>query len=48
MRISNFSTPTEMVERILAFVSHWNRREAHPFRWTFRGRFEQHPEQRAA
>ena len=48
LKHGNFSTPAEMVEGVLAFVSLWNRREAHPFRWTFRGRFEQHPEQRAA
>jgi hypothetical protein len=22
---------------VLAFVRHWDRHEAHPFRWTFRG-----------
>jgi transposase len=25
--------------RIRAFITRWNRSEAHPFRWTFRGRF---------
>jgi len=44
----NFPTLVELSERVMAFVAHWNRREAHPFRWTFRGRFAQHPDQRAA
>ena len=44
----NFRNPVELSERVMTFVALWNRREAHPFRWTFRGRFAQHPGRLAA
>lgn len=48
LRYGEFDTVDELSERIDGFIAHWNRHEAHPFRWTFRGRFSQHPEQLAA
>lgn len=42
LKYGDFPTSDNMVGKILGFVSHWNRVEAHPFRWTFRGRFTQH------
>ncbi len=48
LKHGDFRTPAELSARVMAFISHWNRREAHPFRWTFRGRFTQHPDQLAA
>ena len=35
-------------QAIEGFIAHWNRSEAHPFRWTFRGRFHQHRPKNAA
>jgi len=48
LKHGDFRTPNELAARVMAFISHWNRREAHPFRWTFRGRFTQHPDRLAA
>ena len=48
LRHGEFNNVDELSERILGFIKHWNLFEAHPFRWTFRGRFSHHPEQRAA
>lgn len=42
LKHGHFPTAEAMVERIARFIGHWNRVEAHPFRWTFRGRFTQH------
>ena len=42
LKHADFSTVDEMISSIRGFISHWNRVEAHPFRWTFRGRFTQH------
>jgi hypothetical protein len=38
----------DLEHRLLGFVNHWNANEAHPFRWTFRGRFAQHQRPRLA
>jgi transposase len=38
LRHGQFATPVHLVRAVEAFVSVWNRREAHPFRWTYRGR----------
>ncbi len=38
LRHGQFAGPDQLVRAIEAFVSVWNRREAHPFRWTYRGR----------
>ena len=48
LRYGEFTSVEDLSARIEGFIAHWNRFEAHPFRWTFRGRFSQHPEQRAA
>ena len=37
LKHGHFRTAAEMVARIEGFVSHWNRKLARPFRWTFRG-----------
>jgi transposase len=39
LRYGSFASATELSNAVRAFISHWNRHEAHPFRWTFRGRF---------
>ncbi len=41
LRHGSFGDVPHLAEVVLAFVRHWNAVEAHPFRWTFRGRFEQ-------
>jgi transposase len=41
LRHGHFRNVQELATAIMGFVAHWNRREAHPFRWTFRGRFRQ-------
>jgi transposase len=37
LKHASFATREELKKAVLAFVRHWNRHEAHPFRWTFRG-----------
>jgi transposase len=44
LRHGVFNSLEELDRAIYAFIEHWNRREAHPFRWTFKG----YPLQRAA
>jgi transposase len=48
LRYGNFSSLVALKRGITGFIAHWNRYEAHPFRWTFRGRFQQHSPRRAA
>lgn len=48
LKHGDFATEAAMVERIEAFIRHWNQVEAHPFRWTFRGRFQDHDSRQAA
>ena len=48
LRYGEFNNVKELSDRIEGFIKHWNHFEAHPFRWTFRGRFSHHPHQRAA
>jgi DDE superfamily endonuclease len=38
LKHGSFVSAAELTARVLGFVRHWNRHEAHPFRWTFRGR----------
>ena len=38
LKHGSFSSAPELTAAVLGFVRHWNRHEAHPFRWTFRGR----------
>jgi len=37
LKHASFDTREDLTRAVMAFVRHWNRREAHPFRWTFRG-----------
>jgi len=39
LRYASFASTTELAAAVRAFIVHWNAHEAHPFRWTFRGRF---------
>jgi len=39
LRYGSFASATELTRAVRAFIAHWNAHEAHPFRWTFRGRF---------
>ena len=48
LALGDFASRDELAERIDGFIAHWNRCEAHPFRWTFRGRFVQDRRQMAA
>jgi hypothetical protein len=41
IRNSSFANRTAMKRAILAFIKHWNRYEAKPFRWRFTGDFVQ-------
>jgi transposase len=40
LKHASFPTAEVLVRTVNAFVKHWNESEAHPFRWTFRGRFK--------
>jgi transposase len=42
LRYGDFRNTAELERKLVAFVRHWNAHEAHPFRWTFRGRFAEH------
>jgi transposase len=48
LRHGSFADAAHLAEVVLGFIRHWNAVEAHPFRWTFRGRFEQNRLGRAA
>ena len=39
LKHNSFATAEALVRAVDGFVGHWNAHEAHPFRWTFRGRF---------
>lgn len=41
IKYGNFLSVADLKSKLEKFITHWNRREAHPFRWTFRGRFQQ-------
>jgi transposase len=40
LKHGSFPTAADLVRAVDGFVVHWNKHEAHPFRWTFRGRFK--------
>ncbi len=48
IRYGSFATKGRMTHAILAFIRFWNRCEAHPFRWKFRGAFAHDRGARAA
>ena len=39
LRYGSFESVAALAHDVLAFIRHWNRAEARPFRWTFAGRF---------
>ena len=39
LRYGSFASPSELTAAVRGFIAQWNGHEAHPFRWTFRGRF---------
>jgi transposase len=41
LRYGSFDTTGCLEREVMAFIRHWNRSEAHPFRWTFTGKFTQ-------
>lgn len=41
LRYGSFISTRHLRREVEAFIRHWNRREAHPFRWTFTGQFTQ-------
>ena len=41
LRYGSFENRAELRRDVLSFIRHWNERLAHPFRWTFSGRFEE-------
>ena len=48
LKYGSFASAAELRRRVLAFITHWNRSEAHPFRWTFRGKWKRGSMPRAA
>jgi transposase len=40
LKHASFANADVLVRAVNAFLKHWNSNEAHPFRWTFRGRFK--------
>ena len=41
LRYGSFYSTGHLEREVMAYVRHWNRVEAHPFRWTFTGKFTQ-------
>jgi len=37
LRHGDFHSVDELIAALKQFITRWNRREAHPFRWTYRG-----------
>lgn len=48
LRHGSFDNYSDLKRSVLGFIARWNRMDAHPFRWTFTGRFEQSAAARAA
>lgn len=48
LKHASFRSAKELTARVLAFVDYWNQAEAHPFHWTFRGRWRSALPPRAA
>ena len=48
LRHGSFTGWTALRAGVLRFIAHWNRTKAHPFCWTFTGRFDQSPKAAAA
>jgi len=45
---ASFASGSELASVVRRFITHWNRRDAHPFRWTFRGPRTQNRHRKAA
>jgi len=41
LKYGSFASGAELADAVTGFIGHWNRCEAHPFNWTFRGDFAQ-------
>jgi transposase len=39
LKHASFRSAEELAARVLGFIDDWNRKQAHPFRWTFRASF---------
>ena len=37
LRHGNFASVDQLIKALRDFIARWNRNEAHPFRWTYRG-----------
>lgn len=48
LRHGSFDSVQMLRDHVLGFIADWNRYDAHPFRWTFTGRFVQTPRRAAA
>lgn len=48
LRHGSFADQAALRAAVLGFIGHWNRVDAHPFRWTFTGRFDQPAAQKLA
>lgn len=48
LRHGSFTGYADLKAAVTGFIARWNRIDAHPFRWTFTGRFEQAAASRAA
>jgi transposase len=48
LRYGDFGSVDHQKHEVEAFVAHWNRAEAHPFRWTWRADQAQNPSRQAA
>jgi len=48
LRYGSFDDRKMLADHVMGFVRHWNQHEAHPFRWTFSGKFVQTPKRAAA
>jgi transposase len=48
LRYGSFESVTALAQDVLGFISHWNRHESRPFRWTFTGKFVNTPARLAA
>ena len=48
LRHGSFNTAKQLEDAVHGYINHWNQYEAHPFRWTFRGQFEQNRRRHAS
>jgi hypothetical protein len=48
LRYGDFGSVEHQRDEVEAFIVHWNKREAHPFRWTWRADQAQNPQRQTA